>query len=109
MKPIATMTLIRGKGECQAIMNNVVMEEMARMNRRHKYEMDTMSGELAAARIHRNKLLAKELEDLRVRLAKPTSLWERFKEKVEIAWCVFFGTLIELGLIEYVGDSKTDI
>lgn len=114
--PIVNMTLIRGKGDCQAIMNGVVMEEMEKMSKRHKYEMDILRCELdilrcelEASRSHEYELLAKDLAELRVRLVRPTSFWELFKEKVEIAWCVFIGTLMELGSITYVRDSESDI
>lgn len=108
-RPIATMTRIHGTGQCQAIVNGVVMEEMARMNERHKYEMNVISGELEAAKTHRNKLLAKDLEDLRVQLARPTSFWARLREKMEITWCVFIGTIMELGSVTYVRSSEEDI
>ena len=105
MKRVAAMTVIRGEGECVALMNNVVMEEMARMNKK----LSAMNAELTTVKSKRNEKNARELNDIRARLNAKPSLWARFVEKIEIAWCVLFATLVELGTIKHVGDGKKGI
>lgn len=96
MNMIASATVIRGKGKCEAYMNNIVMKEMQRQNDRHAAEM-------AVVTAHRNRLLADRTEAL-----KPVQreTWaHKIKNAIETAWCVFFGMLIELHLIEEVEDE----
>lgn len=99
MNMIASTTIIRGKGQCEAYMNNVVMKEMKRQNDRHAAEMAVMTKS-------RNGLLADRLEAYKPE--QKESLWHRIKEKLEIAWCVFFGMLLELHLIEEVEDEQDE-
>ena len=90
------MPIIHGEGECTALWSKVVMKEIAKMNEAHEKELLTMSYKLHHLESKLDEKRARDLKDLRKRLAKPTSHWERLKEKVEIAWCVFVGTIIEL-------------
>ena len=99
MNMIASATIIRGKGECQAYMNGIVMEEMRKQNERHAAEM-------AVVTASRNRLLADRMNSMKP--VKRESWLHRVKEKIEIAWCVFFGMLLELHLIEEVEDFEDE-
>lgn len=109
MKRVAAMTVIRGEGECVALMNNVVMEEMARMNAKHKNEMAVVTAERDGARISRDALRDKDRAELLAKLEEKPSLWVRFVNAIETAWCVFFAILLEWGFIERVETHETSI
>lgn len=93
---IASATVIRGQGECEAYMNGVVMKEMKRLNAIHAAEMGTVKN-------HRNRLLAERLEKLKP--VQKVSLWERLKDFVATAWAQFFGLMLALDFIEIVEDE----
>lgn len=94
MNMIASATVIRGQGECEAYMNGVVMKEMKRLNAIHAAEMGTVKN-------HRNRLLAERLE----KLAQKEKWWVRLKDRLETAWAVFIALLLELGFIAIVEDE----
>ena len=96
MNMIASATIIRGKGQCEAYMNGVVMEEMRRQNDRHAFEKAAMKAQIDG---YKKAERVKYLNS-----AKPESLAHRIKEAIEKAWCVFFAMLLELHLIEEVED-----
>lgn len=99
MNMIASATVIRGKGQCEAYMNGIVMSEMKRQNERHAAEM-------AVVTAHRNRLLTDRIEAMKP--VQRESWFHKVKECVETAWCVFFALLLELHLIEEVEDFDND-
>lgn len=105
MNRVATATIIRGNGECQAYINGVVMKEMKRLNERHAAEMRSKQFELDSVRKHRNRLLASKLDGGYDNRSK----WQRFKdrvrEKVCVAWAVVFAMALEFGFIEKVEED----
>lgn len=108
-KPIASMTLIRGTGACHAYMNGVVMSEFERINRQHDFEMDGALRKLKCIKSQRDELREHDMQDLMAYLYKKHSLGYRIVDKIENAWCVFFGTLMELGIVKYGRKRKKGI
>lgn len=100
MNRIATLTVIRGNGECVAYMNGIVKEEMKKLNERHAREMARKNAELDASRGHRNRLLRDNLRDYRVLNARPVSACKRLLEGLETFWCQCWGVAYEIGLLE---------
>jgi len=96
MNMIESATIIRGKGQCEAYMNGVVMEEMRKQNDRHAFEKAVMKAQINRYQEDRIKYL---------NAAQRESWLHRIKEKIENAWCVFFAMLLELHLIEEVEDE----
>ena len=94
MNMIASTTVIRGKGQCEAYMNGIVMEEMRKQNDRHAVEM-------AAVRASRDRLADGLIESYK-RVQRESWL-HRIKEKIEIAWCVFFGMLLDCVWAKFEG------
>lgn len=108
MMRLATMTVIRGNGECEAIVNGVVAQEMRRMQEMHKKEMDTLDAQLKQITARRDKLLA---ENMHVRnIPKKTPLFIRIKDKIADIYALSVATIIVLGerleLWEYICDDE---
>lgn len=91
MNRLATVTVIRGNGACEAYVNGVIQEEIVKMKERHERELVTMESELAAAKSHRNDLLGEKLAVVRAANAKSISWFERVKERIIITWCQIWG------------------
>ena len=98
MKKIATTTVIRGNGACEAYMNDIVNKEIAKMNKQHQMELSRQEAELEATRNHRDRLLADKLDSMNNKNAYKESFWQRFKDALEMAWCKFWGITYVLGL-----------
>ena len=96
MNMIASATVIRGKGECEAYMNGVVMKEMKRLNETHAAEM-------AVVKNHRNRLLSDRMKALKP--VQKVSIRERVKDFIETAWAQFFGLMLALDFIEIIEDE----
>ena len=103
---IATLTVIRGNGECVAFMNGIVKEEMRKLNERHALEMSKKHAELEAARGHRNALLRDNLATYRVLNARPASAFKRLGERLVTLWCQIYGLGEHIGLWEYTGHDE---
>ena len=95
MIPIATATVIRGKGECQAYINGVVHKEMQKLN-----------AELEAAKGHRNDLLAYNLEAYQEIEEKRTGAFRRLRERLETFWALIWGIGVALGLWAHISDDE---
>ena len=93
MNMIASATVIRGKGECEAYMNGVVMKEMKRLNERHASEMAVIKGQ-------RNRLLSEQVKAMNP--VRRASWGKLMKEWIATAWAQFFGLMLELRLIEEI-------
>lgn len=91
MNIVATTTVIRGNGACEAFMNGIVNEEIEKMNERHQKELCAMESELGAVKTHRNKLLASNLAAVRACNARSVSWFVRLKEDITISWCKLYG------------------
>ena len=96
MNRIAAATVIRGKGECQAYINGVVMKEMKRLNDLHAIEME-------AVKQHRNRLLSDRMEALNP--VQKEKWWIRLKDRIATAWAVFFALLLEFDFIEIIEED----
>ena len=94
MNMIASATVIRGKGKCEAFINGIAMKEMKQQNERHAAEM-------AVVTHSRNRLLADRIEALKP--ARRESWAHRAKERIVTAWAVLFALLLELKLVEKAG------
>ena len=103
------LPVIHGEGDCMEFMYNVVKGEMIKMDERYKNELALVRSELKTARSTKSKLRAKDLEEWHADIEKKPSLLVRSANAIETAWCVFFATLMELGLIKNVGSGKQDI
>lgn len=95
MIPIATATIIRGKGECQAYINGVVHKEMQKLN-----------AELEAAKGHRDDLLAANLEAYQEVEERPTGAFRRLRERLVTLWAQFWALGIVLGFWESIEDDE---
>lgn len=98
MNRIATVTVIRGSGDCEAYVDGIVQEEIEKMKSRHNTEIQAKNAELEATKIHRNKLLSSKLGVIRAESARPISRFTRIRNKIDILWCKFWGIGYELGL-----------
>lgn len=88
MNRIATTTIIRGNGACEIYMNGIVKEEIRKINEQHAMEMRTKDAELQAARAHRNKLLADNLEAARARNCHRKTVFSRIRKLCLVAWAI---------------------
>ena len=57
MSRIATMTVIRGEGDCQVLMNSIVQKEIEKINAAHNKEIEKI-----------NAAHNKEIDDLKFQL-----------------------------------------
>ena len=100
------MTVVRGEGECMAIVNGVVQKEIARLQaenrRRAERERMELRREISAARAEadtvrrsRNRMLEERLFDIR-RLYDPPEhrIRTKIRESASTAWAVVMGTMI---------------
>lgn len=105
MNRVATMSVVRGEGECLVIVNNVVQKEITRLQRieREKLEaekeqmakaMRKLKGECTAARQSRNRLLGEKMRELNEGKIRRM----RFKYKVSMSFGWVMATLTALVL-----------
>ena len=97
MNLIATGTVIRGKGQCQAFVDGV-----ARQDIQHQQEqwMQAVTAEMERLRMAgkgRNRMAAELAEIKRKALNEVPGMMGRIKEAVVDAWCMAFGTVISWG------------
>lgn len=98
MIPIATATIIRGKGECQAYINGVVHKEMQKLN-----------AELEAAKGHRDDLLTHNLKAYQEVDERPVGAFRRLRERLETLWALLWALGVEIGLWgDYLEDDEGD-
>lgn len=98
MNVIATTTVIRGNGACEAFMNGIVNEEIKKMNERHEQELMTLSNRLESAENGRNNRLAARLPMIRAMTAKRYKPLGGVREKIEVAWACIWALGMEAGL-----------
>ena len=100
MNLIATGTVIRGKGECQAFVNGVAQMDIHHQQERWMTKVSAEMERLRMAEKSRNRM-AKENLELK-RAAQKTSMIQRLCEYIEDSWALAFGTFVvwgeELGL-----------
>lgn len=101
MKVLATTTVIRGKGACEAYVNGLANEEMKKMQERYENELSNKEAELQATKNNRDDLRHKDLTEVRAMFAKPISIVERVRERLVIIWCQIYGIGEELKLWSY--------
>ena len=105
MKRVAAMTVIRGEGNCEALMNGVVSEEMKKMNERHAKEMAVLRAELEATKNKEKQLLSDRMAVIKASNAKPVQLFARVKEALVTAWCVLWAITHEWKFWEWMDDE----
>lgn len=103
---VATLTVIRGNGDCIALMNGIVKEEIVKMNERHALEMSRKQVELDTARGTRNAMRQERLEAYRELDSRPKSAFKRLLEPLETFWCVLWAFGEHFGCWEYAGDDE---
>lgn len=98
MKMIADMTVIRGNGECIALMNSVVNEEMRRLNEQHRRETMAMQEEMRIVKRHRDILLKDRLFKVCEKNKRRYGIIHRISDRISIAWAMFWAITHEFGL-----------
>ena len=106
MKMVATTTVIRGNGGCEAYMNGVVRKEILKMSERYKKEMARKDAELSAVKRHRDLLLGDKLKSVEYAVEKKNTVFSKIREWIVKDWCMFWALCSVLGLWEYVGDEE---
>ena len=97
MNLIATGTVIRGKGQCQAFVDGVAQMDIQHQQERWMQEVTAEMERLRTAEKGRNRMAA-ELAALKRRaLNEVPGMMGRMKEAVVDAWCMAFGTVISWG------------
>lgn len=88
MNRIATATVIRGNGECQAYINGVVSAEMKRQQEKMRAERERAR----MVEVSRDKLLQRNLEDINRQMRKrknPLRLgWELIVDTWSFGWAL---------------------
>lgn len=116
MERIASMTVIRGEGGCEATYNKIVSEEIQRLNAEHAAREARLHAEYAAAEADlRQRYAAKENElrtvrDSRNRLLRDRKVPEfrrpnRLLDRLETAWAAIWMLGIRIGLWGYADDE----
>ena len=86
MKMLATTTVIRGKGACEAYMNGIMNAEIEKMNELHRQEMEAVINELQSKTNRENDLLAEKLPKIRAYTSKRSGVFSDVLDKFEVAW-----------------------
>lgn len=94
MKRIATMTVIRGEGECQAIVNGVIDRELQRKQEELRKEKEIIEARLSIVVKQRDRLLAEEM--CRRKAYRPP-LHRRILDTIETAYALTAATILLLG------------
>lgn len=103
MNRIATMSVIRGQGECEAIINGVVQKEIQRLQEINKRQLDDerqllrmeinyLRSESDTIRASRNKMLRKSIRELEHRL-NDKGLFARIIDSIQNAWGMTYGVV----------------
>lgn len=90
MNRIATATIIRGSGECQAYINGVVSAEMKRQQEKMRAERERAR----MVEVSRGKLLHKNLEDINRKMYQRKSLPRLVWDLVIDTWAFGWALLI---------------
>lgn len=101
------MTVIKGSGDgIEVVINGVVKQEIARQNRLREAERQRAS----LVETRRNQMLTERKEVMRKKIFGRRSAIRRALDKLDTAYCVVMGTVIELGirfgLWEYVPEDE---
>lgn len=86
MKMLATATVIRGNGACEAYMNGIMNEEIKKMTERYERKIEALSNELNATKNTEKRLFAEKLPMVHACTAKCCSPFSDIREKLEVAW-----------------------
>ena len=96
MQRLVTMSVIRGEGECEVIVNHVVQKEIRRLQeinrKKFESEMRVMRERLNASERKRRKVLKEKLDALDARLAEPVRPLERLKFRIPYGWAWLIAT-----------------
>lgn len=101
------MTVIKGSGDgIEVVINGVVKQEIARQNRLREAERQRAS----LVETRRNQMLTERRMVMRKKIFGKRSAIRRALDKLDTAYCVVMGTVIELGirfgLWEYVPEDE---
>lgn len=117
MNTLATVTVIRGKGECDLIINDIRDKEVHRINELHAEEMELVKNELKRTKdcmtmmpvtIYKKERLAGEFIKLRFgEFAKPSVL-RRIRDGIEFVWACIWYCGLKLGLWGYWDDEEDE-
>lgn len=91
-------TIIRYNGPVgEMLINDVVSEEIRKLNEKHKVEMEIKEHELKSANEHKNELLADDLKRVKACTARRVSLFSGIRRRLEVAWAMIWCLGLELG------------
>lgn len=99
MNLIATGTVIRGKGECQAFVNGVAQMDIRRQQEQWRAAATAEIERLRMAEKGRSRLAAEALRLKRRAWESTPGLMEQIREGLIDAWAMAFGTVISWGEI----------
>lgn len=95
MNLIATGTVIRGKGECQAFVNGVAQMDIRHQQERWKAQVSAELERLRMAEKSRNRM-AKENLALKQAVHK-AGMFQQMKEWISESWALLFATVVVWG------------
>lgn len=105
MNLIATGTVIRGKGECQAFVNGVAQMDIRRQQEQWRAVAAAEIEQLRMAEKGRNRMAAEVLRMKRRAWEDAPGMLEYVRERITDVWALVFGTVISwgelMGLWEY--------
>ena len=91
-------TIIRYNGPVgEMLVNEVVSEEIKKLNERHRLEMEAKTNELKAAKNHESDFLAIELKRLKAVTSKRVSSFSRIRRRLGVVWAMIWCLGLELG------------
>lgn len=107
MNRIATMTVIRGTGDCQILMNDVIQREIEKLNAAHnkelddlKFRLDTLTKQKCTLQENIIKSINEMVED------EPVGFIDKVKESIEYIWCMMWGMALAYGLIVEIKEKE---
>lgn len=105
MNRIAAMTVIRGDGECQTLMNGVIQKDIERLNVEHNKELEDLKFRLETVTKNRDRLQANVINDINEMVEEHVKVIDKIRDGIEYAWCMMWGMILSY-FIEEIFDEE---